>query len=266
MRAIGLAERALSMMCQRAVDREAFGDPLADQGVVREWIARSRIEIDQIRLLTLKAAWLMDTRGNAAARSEVAAIKVAAMEVAHTVVEPRRADLRRRRGQRRHRAGPAVRDHPGAADRRRTQRGAPAHDRQPRARGLPADDRRRSAWPARSPWSPARPGAWASRSRCGLAEAGATVVVSSRKADACEAAAAAITKATGVAARPAGPARRAVGRHRARRSTGSYAELGRLDVLVNNAGIAPLAPSRSSPSRRGCSTRPSRSTSRARSG
>ncbi|OZD11374.1 acyl-CoA dehydrogenase [Rhodococcus sp. 06-156-3C] len=87
MRAIGMAERALEMMCRRAVQREAFGGPLADRGVVREWIARSRVEIDQIRLLVLKSAWLMDTRGNASARSEVAAIKVAAMEVAHNVVD-----------------------------------------------------------------------------------------------------------------------------------------------------------------------------------
>ena len=86
MRAIGFAERAMSMMCRRAVDREAFGGPLADQGVVREWVARSRMEIDQVRLLTLRASWLMDTQGNAAARSDVAAIKVAAMEVAHNVV------------------------------------------------------------------------------------------------------------------------------------------------------------------------------------
>jgi acyl-CoA dehydrogenase len=86
MRAIGFAERAMSMMCRRAVDREAFGGPLADQGVVREWIARSRVEIDQARLLTLHASWLMDTQGNAAARSQVAAIKVVAMEVAHDVV------------------------------------------------------------------------------------------------------------------------------------------------------------------------------------
>ncbi|MFB9315262.1 acyl-CoA dehydrogenase family protein [Nocardioides plantarum] len=86
MRAIGMAERALQLMCERATTRVAFGAPLARRGVVREWIARSRMEIDQIRLLTFKAAWLMDTRGNAAARSEVAAIKVAAMETAHTVV------------------------------------------------------------------------------------------------------------------------------------------------------------------------------------
>jgi acyl-CoA dehydrogenase len=86
MRAIGMAERALQLMCERAQSRVAFGGPLADQGVVREWIARSRMEIDQIRLYTFKAAWLMDTQGNAAARTEVAAIKVAAMETAHDVV------------------------------------------------------------------------------------------------------------------------------------------------------------------------------------
>ena len=86
MRAIGMAERALELMCQRATTRIAFGGPLAKQGVVREWIARSRMEIDQIRLITFRAAWLMDTQGNAAARSDVAAIKVAAMETAHAVV------------------------------------------------------------------------------------------------------------------------------------------------------------------------------------
>ncbi|MEV0382641.1 acyl-CoA dehydrogenase family protein [Nonomuraea sp. NPDC050643] len=87
MRAVGFAERALELMCRRVLDREAFGGPLADQGVVREWIARSRIEIEQVRLLVLKSAWLMDTIGNAAARMEVAAIKVAALEVAHRVVD-----------------------------------------------------------------------------------------------------------------------------------------------------------------------------------
>ena len=87
MRAIGIAERALEMLCQRATDRVAFGEPLARRGVIREWIARSRIEIDQIRLITFKAAWLMDTQGNAAARSDVAAIKISAMETAHRVVD-----------------------------------------------------------------------------------------------------------------------------------------------------------------------------------
>jgi acyl-CoA dehydrogenase len=87
MRAVGFAERALQMMCERAVSRVAFGETLAHRGVVREWIARSRMEIDQIRLLTLRASWLMDTQGNKAARSDVAAIKVAAMETAHKVVD-----------------------------------------------------------------------------------------------------------------------------------------------------------------------------------
>jgi len=87
MRAVGFAERALEMMCRRVLTREAFGGPLAEQGVVREWIARSRIEIEQLRLLVFKSAWLMDTVGNAAARMEVAAIKVAALEVAHRVVD-----------------------------------------------------------------------------------------------------------------------------------------------------------------------------------
>jgi acyl-CoA dehydrogenase len=87
MRAVGFAERALELMCRRVLAREAFGGPLAEQGVVREWIARSRIEIEQLRLLVLKSAWLMDTVGNAAARTEVAAIKVAALDVAHRVVD-----------------------------------------------------------------------------------------------------------------------------------------------------------------------------------
>jgi acyl-CoA dehydrogenase len=87
MRAVGFAERALQLMCERVLSRVAFGGPLADQGVVREWIARSRIEIEQLRLLVLKSAWLMDTVGNAAARTEVAAIKVAALDVAHRVVD-----------------------------------------------------------------------------------------------------------------------------------------------------------------------------------
>ena len=87
MRAMGMAEGALESLCRRVVSRVAFGGPLADQGVIREWIARSRIEIDQARLLVLRAAWLMDTRGNKAARTEVAAIKVAALDVAHRVVD-----------------------------------------------------------------------------------------------------------------------------------------------------------------------------------
>jgi acyl-CoA dehydrogenase len=87
MRAIGLAERALSLMCERAQQRVAFGKPLADQGLVQDRIAESRIEIEQARLLTMKAAWLMDTVGNKGARFEIAAIKVVAARVATTVID-----------------------------------------------------------------------------------------------------------------------------------------------------------------------------------
>ncbi len=87
MRAIGMAERALELMCERAVSRVAFGGPLAKQGVVREQIAESRMAIEQARLLTLKTAWLIDKHGVQAARSEVAAIKVIAPRVALEVVD-----------------------------------------------------------------------------------------------------------------------------------------------------------------------------------
>jgi len=78
MRSIGMAERAIELMCERVEGRVTFGRPLADQGVIREWIARSRIEIEQLRLLTLKAAWLMDTVGVRGAHTEIQAIKIAA--------------------------------------------------------------------------------------------------------------------------------------------------------------------------------------------
>jgi acyl-CoA dehydrogenase len=87
MRAIGMAERALTLTVKRAKTRVAFGQPLADQGVVQEQIARSRIEIEQARLLVLKAAWLIDRHGAKAARSEIAAIKVAAPAVACAVID-----------------------------------------------------------------------------------------------------------------------------------------------------------------------------------
>jgi acyl-CoA dehydrogenase len=87
MRAIGAAERALEAMCARAVSRVTFGQPIAMRGNVQDWIAESRIEIEMARLLTLKAAWLMDTVGNRHARTEIAAIKVAAPNVALKVVD-----------------------------------------------------------------------------------------------------------------------------------------------------------------------------------
>ncbi len=76
MRAIGMAERALTLMCERAMSRVAFGKPLASQGVIQNWIAESRIRIEESRLLVLKAAWLMDTVGNRGAHTEIQAIKV----------------------------------------------------------------------------------------------------------------------------------------------------------------------------------------------
>jgi acyl-CoA dehydrogenase len=87
MRCIGVAERALEDMCKRALSRVAFGQPIADHGVSRHWIAESRMDIDQARLLTLHAALAMDTVGNKEARAEIAMIKVVAPNVAQRVVD-----------------------------------------------------------------------------------------------------------------------------------------------------------------------------------
>ena len=87
MRTVGAAERALELMCARADARETFGEPVSSRSNVRDWIADARIEIEMVRLLILKTAWLMDTVGNQHARTEIAAIKVAAPNVALKVID-----------------------------------------------------------------------------------------------------------------------------------------------------------------------------------
>jgi acyl-CoA dehydrogenase len=87
MRAVGAAERALELMCARADARETFGQPVSSRANVRDWIAEARIEIEAVRLLILKTAWLMDTVGNRHARTEIAAIKVAAPNMALKVID-----------------------------------------------------------------------------------------------------------------------------------------------------------------------------------
>ena len=87
MRTIGVAERALEMLCRRAIARETFGKPVATRSNVLDWVAEARIELEMIRLLTLKTAWLMDTVGNKHARTEIAAIKVAAPDVALRIID-----------------------------------------------------------------------------------------------------------------------------------------------------------------------------------
>jgi acyl-CoA dehydrogenase len=87
MRTIGAAERALELMCQRALNRTTFGHRLAERSNIQDWIAEARIDLEMIRLLTLKTAWLMDTVGNKGARVEVSAIKVAAPNVALRIID-----------------------------------------------------------------------------------------------------------------------------------------------------------------------------------
>jgi acyl-CoA dehydrogenase len=87
MRTIGQCELALELMCERALERRTFGRHLADFANVQDWIAQSRIEIDQARLLVLRAAWLMDRAGNAAAKVDVSAIKVVAAQLQTRVVD-----------------------------------------------------------------------------------------------------------------------------------------------------------------------------------
>jgi acyl-CoA dehydrogenase len=87
MRAVGVAERAIELMCERVESRVAFGKPLARQGVIREWIAEARVAVEQLRLLVLKTAWLMDTVGNRGAHTEIQAIKIATPKVVQELLD-----------------------------------------------------------------------------------------------------------------------------------------------------------------------------------
>jgi acyl-CoA dehydrogenase len=87
MRALGTAERALDLVRERATSRSSFGRPLADRGVVREWVAESRIQVEALRLLVLKTAWLMDTVGNKQARTEIQAIKIAVPRAVQLILD-----------------------------------------------------------------------------------------------------------------------------------------------------------------------------------
>jgi acyl-CoA dehydrogenase len=87
MRQIGAAERALELMCRRVTDRVAWGRPLAEQGVIQDWIAESRVRIEQARLLVLKTAWLMDTVGNKGAHTEIQAIKIAVPRMTQWILD-----------------------------------------------------------------------------------------------------------------------------------------------------------------------------------
>jgi acyl-CoA dehydrogenase len=87
MRSIGIAERAIELMCARADERVAFGRPLSEQGVIRTWIAESRVKLEQLRLLVLKTAWLMDTVGNKGAHTEIQAIKIATPETVQWILD-----------------------------------------------------------------------------------------------------------------------------------------------------------------------------------
>ena len=134
MRLIGLAERSLELMCRRATSsRVAFGSTIAEQGVTRERIAESRCQIDMARLLTLKAAWMMDVAGNKAAKAEIAMIKVVAPNMALPGDRLGDAGARRRRRLGRLPARRFLRRRAHLALRRRAGRSAPQRDREDRA-------------------------------------------------------------------------------------------------------------------------------------
>ncbi len=164
MRTIGVAERALELMVDRALTRRAFGGPIADQGVVANWLAESRLEIEQARLLCLKAAWLMDTAGNRAAHTEIAAIKVVAARLTSNVADRAIQGLRRRGRLPGHAARPLPHRRAPAAHRRRSRRG-PSSDSRPQlaqarkdATGCPAPRSIERKWRGERTLPPSRRG------------------------------------------------------------------------------------------------------------
>jgi acyl-CoA dehydrogenase len=144
MRAVGMAERGLELMVSRTASRDAFGGPISDQGVVREWIAESRMQIEQARLLVLKTLWLVDGVGAKGAAIEIAAIKVVAPRVGALRPRPRDPGARRGRSHRGHPDRPHVGHGPHPRDRRRSGRSA-RPDRCP-ARGPEAPMTGTSEW------------------------------------------------------------------------------------------------------------------------
>jgi acyl-CoA dehydrogenase len=134
MRLIGLAERSLELMCRRASSRVAFGRTVAEQGVTRERIAEARCRIDMARLLTLKAAWMMDVAGNKTAKAEIAMIKVVAPNMACDVIDWAMQVPRRWRRFRRLPAGRLLRRCAHAALCGRARRGTPQRNREARTR------------------------------------------------------------------------------------------------------------------------------------
>ena len=160
MRAIGTAERAHEMMCRRANERHAFGGPLADKQFVQESIATSRMEIDQARLLTLYAAWKMDTEGKRAARQSISAIKIVAANMVMNVLD-RAIQIHGSLGMTDDTAArPDVALQPHAAPRRRPRRGPQDGPRPPRAEPLVEARRGRSEW--RAAGAAARRRGWSS--------------------------------------------------------------------------------------------------------
>ena len=143
MRQIGAAERAVELMCQRVVSRVAFGRPLAEQGVIEDWIAEARVRIEQARLLVLKTAWLMDTVGNRGAHTEIQAIKIVTPAMAEWVLDK----AIQAHGAAGHRQDSPLAglwaSGPHAALRRRARRGAQALAGPPRAPQLRASSRTR---------------------------------------------------------------------------------------------------------------------------